>query len=146
MKYSERVAGWLKDMIEREIKEVYDNISQEHLFEKTDIENAEIHRENIEEMNDYLAELDRLKIDNGVTVQEWISVKDRLPIEEAKAHEQEWCEEYCEFLVMIEGGLIPTTLYYDLEEGEWFRINTALERETYKVTYWMPLPQPPKGE
>lgn len=66
MKYSERVAGWLKDMIEREIKEVYDNISQEHLFEKTDIENAEIHRENIEEMNDYLAELDKLKnaVDN----------------------------------------------------------------------------------
>ena len=66
MKYSERVAGWLKDMIEREIKEVYDNISQEHLFEKTDIENAEIHRENIEEMNDDLAELDKLKnaVDN----------------------------------------------------------------------------------
>ena len=66
MKYSERVAGWLKDMIEREIKEVYDNISQEHFFEKTDIENAEIHRENIEEMNDYLAELDKLKnaVDN----------------------------------------------------------------------------------
>ena len=66
MKYSERVAGWLKDMIEREIKEVYDNISQEHLFEKTDIENAEIHRENIEEMHDYLDELDKLKnaVDN----------------------------------------------------------------------------------
>lgn len=76
----------------------------------------------------------------------WISVKDRLPIEEAKAHEQEWCEEYCEFLVMIERGLLPTTLYYDWENNEWFRINTALERETYKVTHWMPLPEAPKGE
>ena len=85
-------------------------------------------------------------IARGVTVQEWISVKDRLPIEEAKAHEQEWCEEYCEFLVMIERGLLPTTLYYDWEENEWFRINTALERETYKVTHWQCLPQPPKGE
>ena len=85
-------------------------------------------------------------IANGVTVQEWISVKDRLPIEEAKAHEQEWCEEYCEFLVMIERGLLPTTLYYDWEENEWFRINTDLERETYKVTHWQCLPQPPKGE
>ena len=85
-------------------------------------------------------------IANGVTVQEWISVNDRLPIEEAKAHEQEWPEEYPEFLVMIERGSLPTTLYYDLEENEWFRINTALERETYEVTHWMPLPEPPKGE
>ena len=85
-------------------------------------------------------------IANGVTVQEWISVDDRLPIEEAKAHEQEWPGEYCEFLVMIEKGSLPTTLYYDLEENEWFRINTALERETYEVTHWMPLPLPPKGE
>ena len=85
-------------------------------------------------------------ISNGVTVQEWISVDDRLPIEEAKAHEQEWCGEYCEFLVMIERGSLPTTLYYDLKENEWFRINTALERETYKVTHWMPIPEPPKGE
>ena len=85
-------------------------------------------------------------LDSGVTVQEWISVDDRLPIEEAKAHEQEWCGEYCEFLVMIERGSLPTTLYYDLKENEWFRINTALERETYKVTHWAPLPQPPKGE
>ena len=85
-------------------------------------------------------------IANGVTVQEWISVDDRLPIEEAKAHEQEWPGEDCEFLVMIEKGSLPTTLYYDLEENEWFRINTALERETYEVTHWMPLPLPPKGE
>ena len=85
-------------------------------------------------------------IANGVTVQEWISVDDRLPIEEAKAHEQEWPGEYCEFLVMIEKGSLPTTLYYDLKENEWFRINTALERETYEVTHWMPLPEPPKGE
>ena len=85
-------------------------------------------------------------IANGVTVLEWISVDDRLPIEEAKAHEQEWPGECCEFLVMIEKGSLPTTLYYDLEENEWFRINTALERETYEVTHWMPLPEPPKGE
>ena len=93
-------------------------------------------------------------IANGVRLEQatsdetskWIPVSERLPIEEAKAHEQEWCEEYCEFLVVIERGLLPTTLYYDWEENEWFRINTALERETYKVTHWMPMPQPPKGE
>ena len=85
-------------------------------------------------------------IANGVTVQEWISADNRLPIEEAKAHEQEWPEEYPEFLVMIERGSLSTTLYYDWKENEWFRINTALERETYKVTHWQCLPQPPKGE
>lgn len=85
-------------------------------------------------------------IANDITVQKWISVNDRLPIEEAKAHEHGWPGEYCEFLVMIEKGSLPTTLYYDLEENEWFRINTASERETYEVTHWMPLPEPPKGE
>lgn len=80
-------------------------------------------------------------IANDVTVQEWIPVNDRLPIEEAKAYEKEWCEKYPEFLVMIERGLLPTVLYYDWRENEWFR-----ERETYKVTHWMPLPAPPKGE
>ena len=99
--------------------------------------------ENTTQHREYIADL---MIANGVTVQEWISVKDRLPIEEAKAHEQEWCEEYCEFLVMIERGLLPTTLHYDWENNEWFRINTAFERETYKVTHWMEMPQPPKGE
>lgn len=80
-------------------------------------------------------------IANGVTVQEWISVNDRLPTEEAKAYEKEWCEKYPEFIVMIERGLVPTTLYYDWRENEWFR-----ELGTYKVTHWMPLPAPPKGE
>lgn len=61
MKYSERFAGWVKDMIDREMREVYDAISQEHLFEKTDSENAAIHRANIQEMNDYLAQLDEMK-------------------------------------------------------------------------------------
>ena len=82
-------------------------------------------------------------IAHGVTVQEWISVKDRLPIEEAKAYEKEW-DDYPEYIVMIDRGWLPATLYYDWEENEWFSINTALERKTYKVTHWMPLPQPPK--
>ena len=100
---------------------------------------AALCNQSAEEVADHL-------IANGVTMQKWISVKERLPIEEAKAYEQEWCEEYPEFLVMIERGLLPTTLYYDWENNEWFRINTALKREEYKVTHWMPLSQPPKGE
>ena len=74
----------------------------------------------------------------------WIPVTERSPVVEAKAYEQEWCEEYPEFLVMIDRGLLPTTLYYDWENNEWFRINTALKREKYKITHWIPLPEPPK--
>ena len=90
--------------------------------------------EKISRIVDYL-------IRKGVMAQEWISVNDRLRTEEAKAYEKEWCEKYPEFLVMIERGLLPTVLYYDWRENEWFR-----ELGTYKVTHWMPLPAPPKGE
>ena len=75
----------------------------------------------------------------------WISVNDRLPTEEAEEFEREWGETP-DFLVMIEGAYLPTKLYYDWENDEWFKINTALKREKYKVTHWMPLPEPPKGE
>lgn len=94
---------------------------------------------------------DRL-IEEGVTFvkdnnvpSKWISVKDRLPTEEAKKFEREWGETP-DFLVMIEGAYLPTKLHYDWENNEWFKINTALKREKYKVTYWMDMPQPPEGE
>ena len=106
---------------------------------KADIEDET--SENTTQHREYIAEL---MIAQGVTVQEWIPVTERSPIEEAKAYEQECCEEYPEFLVMIDRGLLPTTLYYDWENNEWFRINTALKREKYKVTHWMTLPEPPK--
>lgn len=61
MKYSEHVIAWANDMIDREMREVYDAISQEHFFEKTDTENAAIHRANIQEMQDYLAQLDEMR-------------------------------------------------------------------------------------
>ena len=121
----------------------------DHISRKALLEKAQTFDEYIEGQNVYFRFIDENEVFNAPAVEaepKWISVKDRLPIEEAKAHEQEWCEEYCEFLVMIDRGFLPTTLYYDWEENEWFRINTALERETYKVTHWQCLPQPPKGE
>ena len=48
--------------------------------------------------------------------------------------------EYPEFIVMIAGGIFPTTLFFD-GEG-WF----DEANEYYNVTHWMPLPEPPKGE
>ena len=72
-------------------------------------------------------------IANGVTVQEWISVEDRLPEEKAKCilyYQHAYCDNDDYWAIGM--------CFYD---GEKFQINPA-----YKVTHWMPLPQPPKGE
>ena len=82
-------------------------------------------------------------IAHGVTVQEWISVRDRLP-----KYTEEEMERYRffgdtffpEFNVMIFGAIKPTTLYYDGER--WY----DEESRCYYVTHWQPMPQPPKGE
>ena len=78
----------------------------------------------IEAVADYL-------LDNGVTVQKWIPVSERLPDEE---HER--------VVLVYSGDVEPaivsgdTFLEYDKYEG-W---------EIYNVTHWMPLPEPPEGE
>ena len=68
-------------------------------------------------------------IANGVTVQEWISVKDRLPEKEG---------DY----------LIYATVPFN---GRKFMAVMHYEKDAYlpiwsDTTHWMPLPQPPKGE
>ena len=72
-------------------------------------------------------------ISNGVTVQEWISVKDRLPEEKANCivhYKHAYCNN--------DGYWAIGFCFYD---GEKFQFDQA-----YKVTHWMPLPQLPKGE
>ena len=70
---------------------------------------------------------------NGVTVQEWISVEDRLPEEKVNCIVH-YKHAYCDYDDYWAIGFC----FYD---GEKFRIDLS-----YKVTHWMPLPQPPKGE
>ena len=65
-------------------------------------------------------------IANGVTVQEWISVEDRLP------------EQGQEVIVYSGGVLKPTVFAYQF----WNKNYDSWAR----ITHWMPLPQPPKGE
>lgn len=64
---------------------------------------------------------------NGVTVQEWISVDDRLP------------DKNTTVIVTTDKGIVFQCLYaydgWDLWDGN--EIN---------ITHWMPLPEPPKGE
>ena len=63
----------------------------------------------------------------------WISVDDRLPEEKVNCivhYKHAYCDN--------DGYWAIGFCYYD---GEKFKLNPA-----YKVTHWMPAPQPPKGE
>ena len=70
-------------------------------------------------------------ISNGVTVQEWISVDDRLP-ESGKES----------VLIALRWGEVDIGW---CEDGRW-RSEFVNEYEEGEVTHWMPLPNPPKGE
>ena len=73
-------------------------------------------------------------LDNGVTVQEWISVKDRLP-------------EIGGYVVCIAkrnpfSRFIP--MVARIEKNGW--VNPITEQYISEVTHWMPMPQPTKGD
>ena len=84
-------------------------------------------------------------IENGVTVQKWIPVTERLPVEESKAFELE-LKEYPMYIVMIDMAFLPATLYYDWQNDVWFDFRHDGKIDEYDVTHWMPLPEPPKEE
>lgn len=73
-------------------------------------------------------------LENGVTVQEWISVKDRLP----EAGGYVVCiakrNPFSRFIPMVAR----------IEKNGW--VNPITEQYISEVTHWMPIPQPPKGE
>ena len=72
-------------------------------------------------------------LDNQVSSSKWISVKDRLPFAEYG--------ESDDVLAITELGVMRT-LYFD--GGNWCFQNG--ECCSHKVTHWMPLPEPPKGD
>lgn len=72
-------------------------------------------------------------ITHGVTVQEWISVNERLPEEKVNCivhYKYAYCDNDDYWAIGI--------CFYD---GEKFQMDWS-----YKVTHWQYLPQPPKGE
>ena len=73
-------------------------------------------------------------IENGVTVQEWISVDDRLPQENGRylTANKRWDDKINVFDLWFEGGF----WYVDGEDDVF----------DFEVTHWMPMPAPPKGE
>ena len=79
-----------------------------------------------EELADHL-------IANGVTVQEWISVEDRLPEDNSNVIACLWIGE--------ESRVYPA--FY--AHGVWWdRVFSTPTTNT--TTHWQPMPQPPKGE
>ena len=104
---------------------------REKLVELLDTNCGYVDEVEVEVLADYL-------ISNGVTVQEWISVKDRLPEE----------GEYvlCVLKGFNYGGkiqvckFVPADKFKDKPYFEHFRNGVP------SVTHWMPLPEPPKGE
>ena len=89
-------------------------------------------------------------ISNGVTVQEWIPVTERLP------------EEDGSYLVTIDrsGGRQVVNILWFAKDGEtvdeyelaeqkyvWYFYDSEYGYiSTDSVTHWMPMPEPPKGE
>ena len=72
-------------------------------------------------------------VEHAVTVQEWISVKDRLP------------EDDSDVLAYLRDGDEGRIYPANYAKGVWFDciFNTPV---TDTTTHWMPLPEPPKGE
>ena len=72
-------------------------------------------------------------ISNGVTVQEWISVKERLP------------EESGMYIVTANDGHAQRVSFVQWQKKNrmW---NLTGARSYWRVTHWQPMPQPPKGE
>ena len=76
-------------------------------------------------------------IANGVTVQEWISVKDRLPDNK----EYDWVLAQ----VVEDNGFmhIPTVMEYRQSKNDWFEETYVWISEhngAFTVAHWMPLP------
>lgn len=83
-------------------------------------------------------------VEHGVTVQEWISVKDMLP-EENGCYIVTACDEGCSY----DEGIWYDTVVIEAEhyKGEWSWNENGTEYDiTCFVTHWQPMPQPPKGE
>ena len=89
-------------------------------------------------------------IAHGVTVQEWVSVKDRLPHKDGSylVTANYFGKNQCiDVLGFVKDG--ETVDKYDLagQKYVWCLYDSEYGYvSTDSVTYWMPIPQPPKGE
>ena len=89
-------------------------------------------------------------IANGVTVNEWISVKDRLPKEDGHYlviwnFNKTTCTEVLCFAK--DARKVDKYDFVRKWKNVWYEYDSEWGHYTVDdVTHWMPLPQPPKGE
>lgn len=113
------------------------------------IENGVTVQENVKMSDELLKQLKNAPITicksepSIETVQEWISVKDRLP--DNKEHDWVLAQ------VVEDNGYmhIPKVMEYRQLRNDWFEETYGWLSEhngLFSVTHWMPLPQPPKRE
>lgn len=79
-------------------------------------------------------------IENGVTIQKWISVKDSLP---------ETAERVLVCRTWLGMVYKPVYGYYQdfpNQKGCWYILTEEGYYPQREVTHWMPMPEPPKGE
>ena len=98
---------------------------REKLVELID-ETLELYPSEREELADGL-------IANGVTVQEWISVNDRLPEKTLPPKDVLVYHD-------LECGMFIDRAWYSYDKKRWY----SFLGMKLKVTHWMPIPQPPK--
>lgn len=93
---------------------------------------------------DALAIADHL-IANGVTVQEWISVKDRLPEQPSNRVDEQgrsWVTQNIDCIVY--DGKIVFVAHYSFQNKFFWYSDTL--HPLKNITHWMEIPHPPKGE
>jgi hypothetical protein len=96
---------------------------------------------------DKIAKIADHLIANGVTFatdnnvgHKWIPVTERLP----DTQEYDWVLAQVAF---IPGNLYGVPVVAELRHGEWYdAYDETIEGDFEKVTHWMPLPEPPKGD
>ena len=84
-------------------------------------------------------------INNGVTVQEWIPVKDRLPEQPTNRVDEQgrsWFTPDIDCIV-YDGENVFAAHYYFQNKCFWY---SDTLHPLKNITHWMPLPNPPKGE
>ena len=82
-----------------------------------------------------------------LTVDRWISVKDKLPEEmQDKSAKSGWSEEIRpsdSVLILTAGGLYDVA-WYSYAYEDWTTDNESYSYEKKEVAFWQPLPKPPK--
>lgn len=72
-------------------------------------------------------------------VPRWISVEERLPKVDKRYDGYEYSAE-----LLVYDGLRRRAAYYCHTSGVWY--DSRYEDDTFEVTHWMPMPEPPKED